>query len=479
MKRRRVGSTRLEVSELGFGAASIGNLRAPVDDETAAATLRAAWDAGVRYFDTAPHYGLGLSERRLGAALAGLPRDEFVVSTKVGRLLVPNPSPTGSDLDNGFAVPDDLTRARDYSRDGVLRSLESSLDRLGLDRVDIVYVHDPDEHLDEAIAGAVPALAELRDTGVVGAIGAGMNFWEPLLRIVRESDVDVVMLAGRWTLLDRSGEPLLAECLERGVSVVAAAVFNSGLLARSWPPDDALFNYGPAPQEVLARARALARVCQELGTTLPEAAARFGLRHPAVPSVVVGTASAGHVTLAAQRATAELPDRTWQALDEVVAGWTLPRFDYGRSEKHEKRAKTETRLRRRSGLRAGKTLVGDRDCPLLSSLRFRRFGQVPSVAAQSQAGGYHLPLWASPVARKVGLRWLTGKAIGPRAAKAGLRTDKVKPRQPQARLAPAGLWRNGCCRSPTCLRPAHGRMTTVCAPSSPGHSEPGRTALKK
>jgi D-threo-aldose 1-dehydrogenase len=321
---RRVGHTQLELSELGFGGSSIGNLYVAIDDEAAAGAMRAAWEAGVRYFDTAPHYGLGLSERRLGSALAGLPREEFVVSTKVGRLLVPNPSPTGSDLDNGFAVPDKLTRARDYSRDGVLRSLEASLDRLGLDRVDIVYVHDPEEHLDEAMAGALPALAELRDSGVVGAIGAGMNFWEPLLRIVKESNVDLVMLAGRWTLLDRSGEPLLAECLQRGVSVVAAAVFNSGLLARSWPPDGAPFNYGPAPEEVLARARALARVCEELGTTLPEAAACFGLRHPAVTCVVVGAGSADHVTVAAQRVTAELPARTWQALDEVVAGWTPP-----------------------------------------------------------------------------------------------------------------------------------------------------------
>ena len=322
MKRRTVGHTQLELSEIGFGAASIGNLYVAIDDEVAASTLRAAWEAGLRYFDTAPHYGLGLSERRLGAALADLPRDEFVVSTKVGRLLIPNPSPKGWDRDNGFVVPDDLTRARDYSRDGVIRSLESSLDRLGLDRVDIVYVHDPDDYLDQAISVTVPALAELRDAGVVGAIGAGMNSSEPLLRIVKESDVDLVMLAGRWTLLDRSGEPLLAECLERGVSVVSAAVFNSGLLARSWPPDGAPFNYSPASEAVLARARALARVCEDLGTTLPEAAASFGLRHPAVASVVVGAGSADHVTVAAQRVTAELPDRTWQALDEVVAGWT-------------------------------------------------------------------------------------------------------------------------------------------------------------
>jgi D-threo-aldose 1-dehydrogenase len=322
MEQRRVGRTQLGLSTVGLGTASIGNLYVEVTDEVASGAVRAAWQAGVRYFDTAPHYGLGVSERRLGAVLAELPRDEFVLSTKVGRLLLPNPSSTGSDLQNGFAVPDDLVRVLDYSRDGVLRSLESSLDRLGQDRVDIVYVHDPDDHLDQVIDDTLPALAELRASGVVGAIGAGMNHWEHLLRIVKESAVDVVMLAGRWTLLDRSGAPLLAECLEQGVSVVAAGVFNSGLLARPWPRDGAPFNYTPASEEILARARALATVCEELGTTLPEAAAAFGLRHPAVTSVVVGAGSADHVTVAAQHVNAQLPDRTWQALDEVVAGWT-------------------------------------------------------------------------------------------------------------------------------------------------------------
>ncbi len=190
MTGRQIGRTSVEVTELGFGAAQIGNLYVEVDDDTAGAAVDAAWAAGVRYFDTAPHYGLGLSEARLGAALAGRPRADFVVSTKVGRLLVPKPSPNGFDLaEAGFAVPDLLARVYDYSRDGVRRSLEASLARLGMDRVDIVYVHDPDDYLDVAISEAIPALAELRDSGVIGAVGAGMNFWQPLLRLVTEGDL--------------------------------------------------------------------------------------------------------------------------------------------------------------------------------------------------------------------------------------------------------------------------------------------------
>jgi D-threo-aldose 1-dehydrogenase len=316
---RKIGRTPVEVDDLGFGAAQIGNLYTAVDDRTAEEAVEAAWDAGIRYFDTAPHYGLGLSERRLGRALAGRPRDEFVVSTKVGRLLEPNPSPDGSDLGaGGFAVPDNLTRVYDYSRDGVRRSVDSSLKRLGLERVDIAYVHDPDDYIDEAIDQAIPALVELRDAGVVGAIGAGMNFWSPLMRIVMETDVDAVMLAGRWTLLDRSGEPLLAECERRAVSVVAAAPFNSGLLSRPWPAEGAPFDYSAAPPEVLARARALAAICQEHGTTLPEVAMQFPLRHPAVACVVAGMRTAGQARSSAGYIRADIPETVWPRLDEVV-----------------------------------------------------------------------------------------------------------------------------------------------------------------
>ena len=288
MKTSKLGRTAVMVSELGFGGAPIGNLYAPVPDEQARAAVDAAWDAGVRYFDTAPHYGLGLSEQRLGAALRERPRSQFTVSTKVGRLLVPNPSPTGSDLElGGFAVPDTLARVFDFSRDGVLRSLESSLDRLGLDRIDIALIHDPDDHLDDALAQAVPALVELRDQGVVGAVGAGMNSVRPLLRFVAESDVDVVMVAGRWTLLDRTAAPLLDACAAREVAVLAAAPFNSGLLA-SDQPTEGTFNYTLAPPELLAAARRYADLARADGATLPQLALQFPLRHPAVASVVAG-----------------------------------------------------------------------------------------------------------------------------------------------------------------------------------------------
>jgi D-threo-aldose 1-dehydrogenase len=312
MNRRQLGLTGLSVTELGFGGAAIGGLFRPSPADVARAAVDAAWEAGIRYFDTAPHYGLGMSERRLGEALRGRPREEYVLSTKVGRLLVPNPAPTGSDLGSGgFAVPDGLTRVLDYSADGVRRSLEASLRRLGLDRVDIVLVHDPDDHADQAVSEALPALIELRDQGVVGAVGLGMNQWQVPLRAVIQTDVDVVMLAGRWTLADRSGEPLLEACAGRGVSVLAAAPFNSGLLARAWPPDDAHFNYGPAAPGVLEHARALARRSEQHGLTLPQAALRFPLLHQAVACVVTGLGSPGHVRSAAGWLSGPVPDTGW------------------------------------------------------------------------------------------------------------------------------------------------------------------------
>jgi D-threo-aldose 1-dehydrogenase len=310
-----LGRTGVRVSVLGFGGAPIGNLYTAIDDDIAQAAVEAAWDVGVRYFDTAPHYGLGLSERRLGAALVSRPRNEYAVSTKIGRLLAPNPAPVGSDLaKGGFNVGDDLIRVRDYSRDGVLRSLEASLRRLGMDRVDIVYVHDPDEHMETALAQSIPALAELRDQGVVGAIGAGMNYVSPLLRFVNESDVDAVMVAGRWTLLDRSAAPLLQACAERGVSVVAAAPFNSGLLAKPWPPDHACFDYSPASPALLASARECARVCEAHGTSLPEAAIQFPLRHQAVTCVVAGMRTAAQSSQNAVWATATIDEQLWAEL---------------------------------------------------------------------------------------------------------------------------------------------------------------------
>ncbi|WP_433538469.1 aldo/keto reductase [Micromonospora sp. CA-249363] len=308
----------MRLTTLGFGAAQGGNLyRATSDDEFAAA-VDTAWDAGIRYFDTAPHYGLGLSERRLGAALRSRPRDEYVVSTKVGRLLVPSPEDARHRDPEGFDVPADHRRVWDFSRDGVLRSLEASLDRSGLDRVDIVYLHDPDEHWEQAASEGVPALVELRDQGVVGAIGAGMNQSAMLARFVQETDIDVVMCAGRYTLLEQGAvDDLLPAAQAAGVGVVIAGVYNSGLLARDQPPADATYNYQQAPPEVIERARRIAAVCQEYGVTLPQAALAFVRRHPVVVSTVVGLRDEAQVTETLRRFDADVPEQLWVALRDA------------------------------------------------------------------------------------------------------------------------------------------------------------------
>lgn len=316
MKRNQVASTSVSLTTLGFGGAPVGNLFRSITDDEAEGAISAAWDAGVRYFDTAPHYGLGLSERRLGSSLAERPRSDFVVSTKVGRLLSPNTSPTGSDVEvGGFDVPDDLIRTLDYSSDGVRRSIEASLERMGLDYLDVVYVHDPDDYVDEVIETTFPALVKMRDEGLVKAIGAGMNFWEPLLKFVCTSDIDVVMLAGRWTLLDRTGEPLLEECSRRGVAVVSAAPFNSGLLSRARPASDGHFDYDTVSPELLARARAIAERCDSYGVTLPEVAINFPLRHDAVVSVVAGFRTEHQARTGAAWMDATIPEALWDELE--------------------------------------------------------------------------------------------------------------------------------------------------------------------
>ncbi|MFF5120171.1 aldo/keto reductase [Dactylosporangium aurantiacum] len=312
------------LTTLGFGAAQGGNLFHAITDETFAAAVDTAWDAGIRYFDTAPHYGLGLSERRLGAALRARPREEYVVSTKVGRLLVPSPGTAHLRDPEGFDVAATHRREWDFSRDGVRRSLEASLERTGLDRIDVVYLHDPDEHWRQAATEAVPALAELRDQGVIGAIGAGMNQSAMLARFVRETDVDVVLCAGRYTLLEQGAlHDLLPAAQDRGVGVVVAGVYNSGLLATDRPPAGATYNYAPAPPELIGRATRIAQVCEAHGVTLPEAALAFVRSHPAVVSTVVGMHDAGQVAETVRRAGVTVPEALWPALR--AAGLLGPR----------------------------------------------------------------------------------------------------------------------------------------------------------
>jgi Predicted oxidoreductases (related to aryl-alcohol dehydrogenases) len=270
---RRIGRTDRSVTRLGFGAAEIGGLYFPVTDEAAEAIVRHAWDLGVRYFDVAPVYGLGLAETRLGRVLREFPRDDFTLSTKVGRTTM---------------------ATFDFSRDGVLRSIEASLGRLGLDRVDIVFIHDPDDHWEAAISEACPTLAELRAAGVIGAIGAGMDQAEMLARFVREAEIDVVLCAGRYTLLDQGAlDALLPACVQRSVSVVIGGVMNSGLLADPNPASH--FNYGAVPGEWLDRAMRLKVVCDRHAVPLRAAAIQFPLAHPAVASVAAGVRNPAHL----------------------------------------------------------------------------------------------------------------------------------------------------------------------------------------
>jgi D-threo-aldose 1-dehydrogenase len=311
---RRLRAPAPPLSKLSLGGAPLGNLQEAIDDATARATVDAAWETGVRYFDTAPHYGLGLSERRLGAALANRPRGDYVLSTKVGRLLEPLARVTGEDPE-GFVVPATHRRVWDFSRDGVRRALKESLERLDLDRVDIVYLHDPDDHLHQVLAAGYPALEELRGEGVVAAIGAGMNQAPMLADLARNTDVDLLMLAGRYTLLEQGAlDDLLPVCERRGIGVVAAGVFNSGLLACQDVPDNATYDYARAPTRVLERARRIADVCARHGTTLPAAAIAFPLAHPAVVSVCVGARSPGQMRRNAQLLRAEIPRDLWDEL---------------------------------------------------------------------------------------------------------------------------------------------------------------------
>lgn len=320
LPKRRLGHSSVHVTELSFGAAGIGNLRSPINDAAAYRAVDAAWKAGIRYFDTAPHYGLGLSERRLGEALRHRPRSEYSISTKVGRILEPvHPFGAGlahglaDDLAEGFAVPATHRRRWDFSADGVERSLTESLQRLGLDHVDIVYLHDPDHHGDQALREAYPALEKLRAQGVVGAIGAGMNQTDMLARFVRDTDIDVVLLAGRYTLLDQSGlDELLPEAAERGVSVVIGGVFNSGLLAD--PKPGATYDYAAAPEDLLNRAVRMQIVCQVHGISLRTAALRFPTAHPAVTSVLIGARSAEEVRDAVTKARQDVPFGVWRGL---------------------------------------------------------------------------------------------------------------------------------------------------------------------
>ena len=317
---RNIGATDIEVTELSFGGAPLGAVGDRITDDEAAAIMHRARDGGVRYFDTAPLYGHGLSEKRVGRVLSQLPRDEFVLSTKVGRLLVPADE---GERYAGMRDAEPVAIRYDYSFDAVRRSLEASLARLGLDRVDILLCHDIDiwTHGDAqpgifeaAKNGALPALGKLREEGVVRAIGLGVNEWRVCSQVMEVMDVDCFLLAGRFTLLEQ--EPLdefLPKCLERDVSIIIGGPYNSGILAT----DDrrrATYDYKPAPEHLWQKAQAIRRMCESHGVDPRAAALQYPLRHPAVAAVIPGVWAIEEVETNLDLFATDIPDALWRDL---------------------------------------------------------------------------------------------------------------------------------------------------------------------
>lgn len=320
----RHGNGGLDFTELGFGTAPLGNLYKAITDEDADAILDRAWQAGIRYFDTAPLYGLGLSETRLNRFLRGKPRDEYVLSTKVGRLLKATTPETRDGFGKWFDVPA-RTEIYDYGHDAVMRSLEFSLERLGTHRVDILYGHDLDvfnhgsqEALDarlrEFLDGGQEALVRLRSEGVIGAFGLGVNEWQPCQWLAERGDPDIFLLAGRYTLLEQASlETMMPLCEARGIGVVIGGPYNSGILATGARPG-AYYNYDPAPPEVLHRVSRIEAACTRHGVRLVDAALRFPLCHPAVVSVIPGGQSVGEMASNLEALNARIPPALWADL---------------------------------------------------------------------------------------------------------------------------------------------------------------------
>jgi D-threo-aldose 1-dehydrogenase len=318
---RRLGRSALRVSQLGFGGAPLGNLFSELAEADAARAVATAFASGVRFFDTAPLYGHGLSERRIGRALCRYRRDDFVLATKVGRLLRPDPAADGGLYRN---IPP-FAAIYDYSYDGVLRSIEDSLQRLGLARIDIVHIHDvdvwthksraaTDQRFAEAMAGGYRALLRLREEKTIGAIGVGVNEWQACQRFAGEGDFDCFLLAGRYTLLEQAAlDSFLPLCLARDIAVIIGGPFNTGILATG-AIEGATYNYQPAPPEVMARVRRIAAVCQSHGVALASAALQFPLHHPAVASVIPGARSAAEITANVASFEASIPPALWAEL---------------------------------------------------------------------------------------------------------------------------------------------------------------------
>ena len=322
--RRAIGTSGLSVSRLGFGGAPLGNLFRRITDQDAALTVQAALDAGISYFDTAPYYGFGLSERRLGDSIRAQP--QVVISTKVGRLLQPVPYPITAEERDGFHSTMPFEPRYDYTHAGIMRSWESSLHRLGLARIDILLVHDigAATHGEQSTAmfsqltqgGGFRALEELRAAGEICALGLGVNEWPVCLQAMNEVRIDVVLLAGRYTLLEQEAlEVFLPRCARQEVAVIAAGVYNSGILATGTRGTAVpYFNYAPAPAAIIERAASIESICERYGVSLPAAALQFVLAHPVVVSAVLGLGSPAQVAAALAALHAEIPRSFWQEL---------------------------------------------------------------------------------------------------------------------------------------------------------------------
>jgi len=319
METRKIGHTGLDVTTISFGCAGIGNLYRPVSRDEAEATLAVAWSGGIRYFDTAPRYGHGLSERRLGDFLRDKPAGSYVVSTKVGRLL--KAVPESEVPDYGFANPLPFRADYDYSYDGVMRSFEDSLARLGLNRIEILFMHDIGvlthgaeenaRHFRDMMDGGMKALDELKRAGLVQAIGLGVNEVQVCLDTMARTPIDCILLAGRYTLLDRSAETeLLARCTEAGTSLIVGGVFNSGILATGAKPG-APFDYEPASEDILERVRGLEAVAARNGVSLAAAAMKFPLMSEAVATVLIGTAKPSSLERNLDLLAETIPDKAW------------------------------------------------------------------------------------------------------------------------------------------------------------------------
>src|SRR6202049_1012786 len=309
-ERVQLGRTSLVVTRFGLGTAPLAGLFEAVEEDKALQVIEHAWDAGIRFFDTAPLYGHGLAELRLGRFLPSKPRDEFTLCSKVGRLLRADAPPEPG---QAYRATPPVNPMFDFSYDGVMRSVEESLERLRLERIDVLHIHDPDDHYEEALKGAYRALDRLRAHGVIRAVGAGMNQAEMLTRFARDGNFDCFLLAGRYTLLDQVAlKELLPVCLERGIAIIAGGVYNSGTLAAQKP--GARYNYAAAPAELLERARRIRAVCERHGVPLMAGAVQVSVGHPVVDGGVVGCRSKSQLEETLRMFAKDIPPDLWSDL---------------------------------------------------------------------------------------------------------------------------------------------------------------------